>query len=137
MTVDPLAGVEVTHAAPPLGAALEAELGALRPIPTRRPLRELAVIAAASIGWAAAMIGLFRLRPDLGELPRTWLYVYLAAWLLGFLVPLTVLVVPRRGRMLPRWPLAAAIATVAAVGFVVGGLAFPRSRIRLRIPTSR
>ena len=39
MTVDPLAGVEVTHAAPPLGAALEAELGALRPIPTRRPLR--------------------------------------------------------------------------------------------------
>lgn len=111
---------------PPLGAALEAELASLRPAPPRRPRRQLAVIAAATLAWALALAGLLTLRRDLDELPRVWLAGYLAAWLCGFALPLALLVVPRRGSMLPRWRLAAAVGALAAVGFVIGGLVLAR-----------
>jgi len=110
---------------PPLGAALEAELRAMPPGPiaTRRPPRQVALIIAVSLGWAMAMVGLLTVRADLDELPRGWLVAYLAAWLGAFAVPTTLLVVPARGSMLPRWAPAAAVAAVATLGFVVGGLA--------------
>lgn len=124
---DPLRGVDLTRPAPALGAALEAELAGLRPAPPRRPARQLAAMVVASLGWALALAGLLHLRRDLGDLPRPWLILYLAAWLVGFVAPLAVLVVPRPGIMLPRWPLAAALATLAGIGFVVGGLTLARS----------
>lgn len=112
---------------PPLPAALDGELARLRPVAARRPVRQAAFMIAASIGWAMCMVGLLTLRRDLDELPRLWLASYLAAWLLGFAVPLVLVVVPARGQMLPRWTSAAAIAAIATIGFIVAGLTLARS----------
>ncbi len=112
---------------PPLPAALDGALVRLAPVRPRRPARQAAFVIAASIGWAMCMVGLLTLRRDLDELPRPWLASYLAAWLLGFAVPLVLVVVPARGQMLPRWTSAAAIAAIATIGFVVAGLTVARS----------
>lgn len=128
---DPLDAFAGVPAPPPLGAALEAELAGLAPVPPRRPLRQVAVIVLASIGWAFAMAGLLTIRRDLFDLPRLWLVLYLVAWLLGFVLPIAALVVPRPGSMMPRWPTAAAIGGLASVGFVIAGLTVAR-----RAPTS-
>lgn len=124
---DPLAGLDASLAPPPLGAELERELGALTPAPPRKPMRQLGVIVAASVGWAFALAGLLSVRRDLTELPRVWLAIYLAAWLVGFVAPLAVLVVPRPGSMMPRWRIAVALGGLAAVGFVIAGLTMARS----------
>jgi len=125
---EPLDGIDLaTPPPPPLSAALEAELRGLRPAPPRKPWQQLGVVIAASIGWAFALAGLLHVRSDLVDLPRTWLVVYLAAWLIGFVAPLVVLVVPRRGSMMTRWRVAALLGGLAAIGFVVGGLTLARS----------
>jgi hypothetical protein len=117
-----LRGVELDAPLPPLSAALDAELRTLAPTTPRRPLRQLAWVVAASLGWAAAMVGLLTVRRDLDELPLPWLVAYGVAWLAGFAVPLALVVRPRRGEMMPRWLPAAAVAAVAAIGLIVTGL---------------
>ena len=87
---------------PPLPPGLDRELAQLAPIAPRRPARQAAVVLIASLGWAMCLVGLLTLRRDLDELPRPWLVAYLAAWLLGFAVPLGLVVLPARGQMLPR-----------------------------------
>lgn len=125
---DPLAGVDTAAAAvPPMGAALEAALVDLTPVPPRRPWRQAAVVLAGSLVWALLILGVLRVRPDLADLPRGWLVAYLAAWMAGFVVPVVLLLVPRRGSMMPRWPMAAAIGALAGIGFVVAGLVLARS----------
>jgi RNA polymerase sigma factor (sigma-70 family) len=112
---------------PPLPPALDRELAQLAPIAPRRPARQAAVVLVASLGWAMCLVGLLTLRRDLDELPRPWLVAYLVAWLLGFAVPLALVVLPARGQMLPRWSAAAAIAAIATIGFIVAGLSVARS----------
>jgi len=112
---------------PPLPPALDRKLAQLAPIAPRRPARQAAVVLVASLGWAMCLVGLLTLRRDLDELPRPWLVAYLVAWLLGFAVPLALVVLPARGQMLPRWSAAAAIAAIATIGFIVAGLSVARS----------
>ena len=108
--------------APPLSAALEAELGQLPPVSGRRPLRELAIVVAVSVVYGAGLLGALSLRRDLDELPTGWLYGAGVAWLLGFAVPCYLALVPRAGSVMPRWRWAAASAAVTSIAFIVLGL---------------
>lgn len=110
-------------APPPMSPALEAELGALAPVRTRRPLRDLAILVAVSLVYASGLVLVIALRDDMAELPVGWLVIAGLAWLLGFLVPCSLALVPRRGAVVPRWRPAAIAVVVASVGFVLLGLA--------------
>ena len=112
---------------PPLALDLERALDGLAPVTTRRPWRQLATVTAVSLIYAGIVVALVKVRADLPGLPRPWLVAYLAAWLVGFGLPLGLAVVPARGAMMPRTNLAAAVATVAAVGFLVLGLLWAKS----------
>ena len=109
-------------APPPLSAELEAELGRLAPVATRRPTRQLAIVVVASLAYAGALLALLDLRADLDELPRAWLVAAAGAWLVGFVAPCYVVLVPRAGAVTPRWRLAAACALAGSIAFVALGL---------------
>jgi hypothetical protein len=119
--VDSLAAARAPKPAP-IGSALEAELATLAPVKTRRPLRQLATLAGISFVYAAGLVALFKVRGDLDELPMPWLVAAGLAWLLGFVIPCYLALVPRAGSMTPRWGWAAASAVVASIAFVVLGL---------------
>ncbi len=110
-------------APPPLPAAFDAELAALAPVQARVPLTQFAVLVGGSFLYALGLLFLLDIRDDLGEMPRTWIISVGAAWLLGFVVPVYLALVPRRGDVLPRWQLALLVAGVTSVAFVVLGLA--------------
>ncbi|MGN6108205.1 MAG: NrsF family protein, partial [Kofleriaceae bacterium] len=128
---DPLAGdplvAEIAAMSPPgpppLSAELEAELARLGPVAPRRPVRQLAILVAVSLIYASGLVAALALRPDLGELPRAWIAGVAAAWLLGFVAPSYLALVPRRGAVVPRGPLAAIAAVAASIGFVALGRA--------------
>jgi hypothetical protein len=107
--------------APPMPAALEAELAKLVPVAMRRPLRQLAILAAVSLIYAAGLVAVLSMRADMMEVPIGWLVAAGAAWLGGFLVPAYFALVPRAGAMMPRWRVAAAVAVVVSIGFVALG----------------
>lgn len=108
---------------PPIGAALEAELGAMAAVPTRRPTTQLAKLVAASLLYGAGLVAIFSVRDDMNELPMGWMIVAGLLWLVGFALPVYWAMVPPRGSMMPRWKLAGGAAIVMAIGFVVLGLA--------------
>ncbi len=120
MTDDDLAMPE--FAPPPLGAELEAELGGIKPVATRKPLRQLAVLFGTSLIYGAGILGILSTRPDIHELPVVWIAGGAIAWALGFVVPLYLAIVPAEGSMMPRRRLAAAAAVTAALLFVVMGM---------------
>jgi hypothetical protein len=109
-------------AAPALSAQLEAELGQLAPVATRRPLRQLAVLVAVSLIYGAGLVATLALRRDLHELPMGWLTVVGLVWLTGFVLPLYFATVPRPGAVAPRWRLAGITSVIAAIGFILLGL---------------
>jgi hypothetical protein len=104
---------------PPLGAALESELAALRPVRPRRPLRDAAILLVTGLAFAAAMLAMFEVRRDLLELPISWLVLMGAAWLLGFVVPAWLVVVPPPGQVIARWRAAAIAGGLSAVLFLM------------------
>jgi hypothetical protein len=106
----------------PIGDALERELANLRPVATRRPLRQLAILVAVSLVYGAGLLAFLTFRHDMVELPMGWLAGVALGWLFGFLVPSYLALMPRAGGMAPRWRLAAIAAVVASVGFVSLGL---------------
>ncbi|MEZ4359228.1 MAG: NrsF family protein [Kofleriaceae bacterium] len=108
-------------APPEIGAALDAELAALQPVRTRRPVRDALLIAGSGLAIVAAMLAVMRVREDLLELPLGWLVVMAAAWFLGFLVPAWLVVVPPRGQMMGRWRGAALAGGVSAGLFLLVG----------------
>jgi hypothetical protein len=101
---------------------LEAELAQLTPVTTRRPLRQLALLLAVSLIYGAGLLLWLALRPDLRELPMGWLFGAGLAWLLGFVVPITLATLPRPGSVMPRWRLAGLASVVAAVAMIGLGL---------------
>jgi Negative regulator of sigma F len=107
---------------PPMSAALEAELGSLAPVTTRRPLRQLAVLAGVSLIYGASLVFFLTMRKDMEDLPMYWLAAVAVAWLLGFLLPCYLALVPRTGTMTPRLRFAAVAVVVASIGFVTLGL---------------
>jgi hypothetical protein len=106
---------------PALGAELEAELDHLAPVRPRRPWRQLATLVAISVVYAGGLLAVLAVRRDLRELPAAWLAGVGAAWLVGFVVPCYLALVPRRGSVMPRWHLAAASAIATSIAFVALG----------------
>lgn len=111
---------------PPLSPALEAELGRLQAVRTRRPRRQFVITCAISLIYGGLILLLARLRPDLAGLPMAWMIIYSAAWLLSFLVITWLVLVPGRGRVMPSWRHAGIGAVAASIGFVAAGLLFHR-----------
>lgn len=110
-------------APPPLAPSLEAELGTLAPVQTRRPFRQLAILVGVSLVYASGLVLVLAIRDDMAELPVGWLALAGVAWLLGFVVPCYLALVPRPGAVVPRWRPAAIAVVVASIGFVLLGLA--------------
>lgn len=126
--VDPPVVIDELAALPPpappaLPDAVAAELARLAPVTQRRPRRQLAILCAVSLGYGAGVLALLSLRRDAAQLPLGWLVAAGMGWLLGFVLPCFLALVPRPGSMMPRWQLAAGAATLASIGFVVLGLA--------------
>lgn len=111
---------------PPLAPALEAELGRLQAVRTRRPRRQFVITCAISLIYGGLILLLARLRPDLAGLPTAWMLIYSAAWLLSFLVITWLVLVPGPGRVMPSWRHAGIGAVAASIGFVAAGLLFHR-----------
>ena len=111
-----------TPTLPALGAELEGELGTLAPVAMRRPLRQLAILVGVSLIYGAGLLAAISTRRDLDELPPGWLAAAGGAWLVGFVVPAYLALVPRSGSVLPRWQLGAVAAAIGSVGFVALGL---------------
>lgn len=109
-------------APPALSHMLEAELAQLTPVATRRPLRQLALLLGVSLVYGAGLLVMLAVRRDAHELPMGWLVSIGLAWLLGFIVPVTLATVPRTGSVLPRWRLAGLAALVAAIAMIGLGL---------------
>ena len=107
---------------PPLSPMLEAELAQLGPVETRRPFRQVVLLVALSLVYGAGVLAMLAMRPDAHELPMGWLFGAGVAWLVGFVAPLYLATVPRRGAVTPRWRLAGLAALVGSVGFVALGL---------------
>lgn len=119
---DALRGIGAPPPPPPIGAALEAELAALRPVRTRQPLRDFAKVALLSLIYGAALLGLLALRRDMHGIPMWWLVSNGAAWFFGFVVMAYLAIVPRRGAVMPRWRLVGIAAVLVSLGFVGAGL---------------
>jgi len=80
------------------------------------------ILGVASLAYAAWLLALLTLRRDLDELPPAWLAGAGLAWFAGFVVPAYLALVPRMGRMTPRWQWAAASAVVTSVAFIALGM---------------
>lgn len=117
---------ELADAPPPelpaLGAELEAELADLAPTGTRNPMRQLLLLLGVSLVYGGALLVILSLRDDMEDLPMGWLAGAALGWLFGFIVPSYLAVMPRKGRVMPRWKLAAIAALIASIGFVMLGL---------------
>ena len=106
----------------PPSPALWASIERMRPVRTRVPLRTLLVLAAASCVYPICAIALYPLRRDLPALPSGWLVGVALVWLSGFVVPLVVAVLPRRGQVLPDTARAGRATFLAATTLVLMGL---------------
>lgn len=109
-------------APPPMGAELEAELGRLVPVQTRRPMRQLVILCVASMLYGAGLLALLTVRADAGELPMGWVVGGALAWFLGFVVPSYLALVPEPGTMIVRRRAAAIAAVASAVAFIAMGM---------------
>jgi Negative regulator of sigma F len=108
--------------APPLSVLLEGELANLKAVAPRRPLRQLAILAIASLAYAGLLLAFLSLRADLGELPRAWIVGAGSAWFLGFGLAMYFALVPRAGSMTPRWNAAIVTTAITSVAFIALGL---------------
>lgn len=117
-----LEGVMPPPPPPELGALLDAELARLTAVSPRRPWRDALLILGGGLAVAGGLLAMMRVRRDLLELPTSWLLAMSLAWLLGFLVPAYLAVVPPRGQVIARWRASAISAGVSAVLFIVSGL---------------
>ncbi|HEU5060122.1 MAG TPA: NrsF family protein [Kofleriaceae bacterium] len=120
-------GAAGEDAAPALSPELERELGALPPVKTRAPRRQLAGILALSLLYATGVVALAGLRRDLGGLPLWHLVGFAALWLVSFASVSWLVIVPARGQMMPRARIAAVVAAAAAAILIAVGLFLPRS----------
>ena len=118
---------------PPPCPELEEELSQARPVATRRPLSQLALMGGLSLAYAGLLVLLLSLRRDLGALPLSWVASYAALWLISFVGLAYVATVPRRGEVMPRWRRAGALGAIALVLFMVAGFAWAPAAAGLSI----
>lgn len=117
---------QLANAPPPtpgsIAADLEAELKNLVPVKPRTPARQIATLVGISLVYGAGLLAAITMRRDMTELPTAWLVGAGTAWLLGFVVPCYLALVPKPGSMMTRWPIAAVSACIASVAFITLGL---------------
>src|SRR6185369_135019 len=102
---------QLASAPPPtprsIAADLEAELKNLVPVKPRTPARQIATLVGISLVYGAGLLAVIRMRRDMSELPTPWIIGAGTAWLLGFVLPCYLALVPKPGSMMTRWPIAA------------------------------
>ena len=103
---------------PAPSAALVAALAVMKPVRPRVPQRALLLTALAGFGFCSAALLARPVRPDLALLPPGWVVGVGLSWLLGFVVPLGLALLPRHGQVAPDGRRAAAAAALAVVGLV-------------------
>lgn len=104
--------------APPPSSALEALVRSTAAVRTRVPSRDVLALVALSLPLAFLHAYANGLRTDMSRLSPTWLVAVGAAWLLAFVAPLAVALVPSHGSVLA--PTSRAFgATALALAFVV------------------
>jgi hypothetical protein len=81
------------------------------------------MLCALSLIYGAGVLAVVTTRRDAGELPMGWMVGAGLGWLLGFVIPCHLAMVPRAGSVMPRWRFAAIAAVITAIAFVVLGLA--------------
>lgn len=120
-------------APPALSADLRAALSDLRPVATRHPSREAALVGGLSVAWAAALVllGVLPWRPDLHELPRLRLVAVLLLATALLVHSLRRALVPPVGQVLPapslaRWAVGGAL-LLAVMGLLLAEPAGPES----------
>jgi len=116
-----------TGEAPPMSGALAAELDGLAPATMRMPRRAWAAVLVISLFYALGLLAWMGVRDDLDRLPAMWLYGVGAVWLAAFLAIGWLILVPPRRQVMPRWRSATALAGLAALLLMVGGLILPES----------
>ena len=84
-------------------------------------------MVGASLLYASFLVIVTGVRRDLAALPVAWVVGFGALWLASFTAITYLVVVPARGQVMPRWRAAAALATVAALTLIAGGLLLPES----------
>jgi hypothetical protein len=107
---------------PAIGGELEAALGGLAPVTMRRPWRDFAKVAALSLVYGAALVGILHMRRDMHGVPVWWLVTYGIAWFTGFVALAAISIIPRRGSVMPSWRIAGLAAFLVSLGFVTMGL---------------
>ncbi len=111
---------------PALGDQLEAELASLKPVVTRRPKRQYALLGAVSVIYSLGLLAVLGLRDDLSGLPVLWLTLFAVAWLASFAVLGWFVLIPDRGQVMPHGRRGGIAAIIASLGFVAAGLMFDR-----------
>lgn len=120
---------------PPISPTLRAIVAGARPVRTRRPMRTFALLAGASLAYLVLWLTRLHHRRDLGYLPLAWWGALALVWLGGFLLPLGLAVVPRRGAVLPDGGRAGSVAIgTAAVLFAIAFLLTPAAPPHTLIP---
>jgi hypothetical protein len=108
--------------APRPGVALLDALKQAEPVRTRAPYRTVAIVALAALAYPIYVVTQFPLRKDLSALPMGWFIPVALLWLAGFILPLTLALLPVRGQVLPNEGRAGRVAIVFAVALTLVGL---------------
>jgi hypothetical protein len=97
-------------------------MGPVRPVRTRTPRLALALVVLAGAAWPLYAVAMQPWRADLDALPWAWFLPVALLWLLGYVVPLTLALLPPKGQVLPDSGAAGRAALLASAGLMVLGL---------------
>lgn len=107
---------------PPPSTALLASVAKMAPVRARVPALSLLFVTLIACAYPAWALTALPLRPDLGTLPIAWVVGVGTLWLAGFLVPLTLAILPRSGQVVPDGERAARTAFLTALVLIGVGL---------------
>lgn len=110
------------HPLPDMGAALEAALGDMEPVKTRRPRREFLLFTLISVPFFVVMLVVAGFRSDLEALSSTWVAGLAFLWFATFAASAYLGLVPRPGQVVPRRHQARRFVITASIGLVALGL---------------
>jgi len=80
---------------------LLASLAAMRPVRTRAPVRSLLLVAFVACAYPVWTLAASAGRPAVGAVSLAWFGGVAALWFAGFLIPLSLALVPARGQVVP------------------------------------
>ena len=109
-------------AAPPMSAALAAAVKNPKPVPLRRPLRDLGVFLALSLPMLVVMVAVMGIRRDLTQLSPMWVGSIALLWFTSFAASSYLGFVPAKGHVLPRTRTIYEVVAVASMVLISIGL---------------